>query len=242
MCNLLKFLDAVVLNYFAFWISNLYLEKVLVMKVQFDREYFFKFFIVLTLLCLIGLMVYGQLNFNKKIGGLVDDIKGLNESVGLSIVNNTNYGPPASSGKSFYVDPIHGKPGNNGSLLAPWKSLNDVINNGLVESQDWDILPYNKRSSVLVDKNGGAPVQSGDTIYLMDGNHGDIEIKGLYNKGNITVAAFPDQYPVINSIKVLGGSNWTFESLEYLENETSSMYEVPSAEYGPVYHVHFKYN
>ena len=42
----------------------------------------------------------------------------------------------------FYVDPQEGVSTNDGSASRPWKSLQQVLNDGLVESREWDALPY----------------------------------------------------------------------------------------------------
>ena len=35
----------------------------------------------------------------------------------------------------FYVDPEHGDKANDGSAARPWRSLQEVVDSGLVESQ-----------------------------------------------------------------------------------------------------------
>jgi len=77
----------------------------------------------------------------------------------------------------FYVDPERGDPVNDGSSDKPWRSLQDVFDKGLVETQAWESLPY-RESSRLVPKNPGAPVKAGDTIWLRSGDYGDLRIQG----------------------------------------------------------------
>jgi len=67
--------------------------------------------------------------------------------------------------REFYVDPVNGSPGGDGSASRPWRTIQEVFDAGLVESQQWEKLPYGPQSK-LVAKNAGAPVRPGDTIRL----------------------------------------------------------------------------
>ena len=80
----------------------------------------------------------------------------------------------------FYVDPENGDMSGDGSAEAPWSSLQEVLEAGLVESQDWPELPY-AEGAELVPKNEGAPVKAGDTIWLRSGYHGELDISSYYN-------------------------------------------------------------
>lgn len=117
-----------------------------------------------------------------------------------------------ASGADFYIDPIHGDPSNDGSAASPWKSLQSVIDAGLIETQTWDALPYGSERN-LVPKSAGAPIKPGDTIYLRTGDHGDVSIRRMYNKGVITIAAEEGHTPRLRSLTVQSGSNWAFKGL-----------------------------
>lgn len=78
----------------------------------------------------------------------------------------------------FYIDPAKGKITNNGSQAAPWNTLADVVKKGLI--------------------GGGGVVKPGDTVYLMNGNHGSVYIRGIHNSDFITIAAAPGHKPVLN--------------------------------------------
>ncbi len=69
----------------------------------------------------------------------------------------------SSEAADFYVDPINGPRAGNGSIDAPWRSIQAVFDAGLVESRKWAQLPY-AEGAELVTKNAGAPVKAGDTI------------------------------------------------------------------------------
>jgi parallel beta-helix repeat protein len=122
----------------------------------------------------------------------------------------------------FYVDPVNGSLGGDGSASRPWRTIQEVFDAGLVESQQWDKLPYTEQSR-LVAKNAGAPVRAGDTIRLRSGFHGDLHIDRYYNVGNITLAAEEGHTPRLSSLRIRSGSHWTIRGLTI------------SAEYGQTY-------
>jgi hypothetical protein len=112
----------------------------------------------------------------------------------------------------FHVDPQRGTPGADGSAARPWRSLQEVFQQGLVESRAWDSLPYNDQRR-LVPKNPGAPVKGGDTIWLRSGDYGDLQIQGYYNADTITIAAAEGHTPRFHSILLRSGSQWTLRGL-----------------------------
>jgi hypothetical protein len=122
----------------------------------------------------------------------------------------------------FYVDPGSHKAKSDGSAKKPWKSLQEVFDNGLVESQHWDKLPYTDQSKFVVS-NLGAPVKAGDTIWLRSGYYGDVLIDSYYNMGNITIAAEPGATPELSSLHIRSSAHWTIRGLSF------------SAEYSPTY-------
>jgi hypothetical protein len=121
--------------------------------------------------------------------------------------------PEQAFAAEFWVDPVHGEAGNDGSSSAPWRSLQEVLDKGFVESQRWESLPY-EEGATLVAKNTGAPVKAGDTIYLRSGYHGDLFVLGHYNRKAITVSAEHGHKPRFRSVLVRSGSNWVFRGLD----------------------------
>jgi len=112
----------------------------------------------------------------------------------------------------FYVDPVNGSPGGDGSASRPWRTIQEVFDAGLVQSQQWDKLPYSPQSK-LVAKNTGAPVRAGDTIRLRSGFHGDLLIDGYYNLGHITLTAEEGHTPRLSSLHIRSSSHWTVRRL-----------------------------
>src|SRR4051795_6556647 len=80
----------------------------------------------------------------------------------------------------FYVDPINGSDAGDGSAGNPWRSLQALFDDGLIETRDWPFFPY-AAGMQLVDVNPGAPVRAGDTLWLRDGYHGDLVVEHAYN-------------------------------------------------------------
>ena len=76
----------------------------------------------------------------------------------------------------YYCDPVNGKVANDGSLLHPWKTLQEVM-----ESNKTFI--------------------GGDNIFLLNGNHGKLILNGFFDK-YVTIQAFENQKPFITSLKI----------------------------------------
>ncbi len=114
--------------------------------------------------------------------------------------------------KDFYVDPQHGAPENDGSAERPWHSLQQVVDRGLVASREWESLPH-EEGMELVPKNPDAPVKGGDTIWLREGNYGELEIGGYYNRETITIAAEEGHVPRFRQIRVQSGAHWVLKGL-----------------------------
>jgi len=115
---------------------------------------------------------------------------------------------------AFFIDPIHGSASGDGSKEAPWNSLQDLINSGLLESRAWSEYPAeNLDESYLKPMNEGAPIKGGDTIYLMNGNYGDLSISEHYNSAPIIIKAYPGQKPVFTQMKLTSSANWVFENI-----------------------------
>lgn len=122
---------------------------------------------------------------------------------------------PIVLGAEFYVDPRNGKPDGDGSRDRPWSSLQQLFDKGLIETQTWESLPY-KDGVKLVDRNTGAPVRPGDTIWLRSGDYGHLRIQGYYNGKFITIAAEEGHTPRFESIHIQSGSHWILKGLHVM--------------------------
>ncbi len=120
--------------------------------------------------------------------------------------------PAVCRGADFYVDPVEGKSSHDGSAARPWRSLQEVIDRGWVETRTWEKLPY-RPGHDLVPKHEGAPIQPGDTIWLRSGDYGKLLIQNHYNEAKITIAAEKGQVPRFEAIHVQSGAQWVLRGL-----------------------------
>lgn len=143
----------------------------------------------------------------------------------------------------FHVDPNTGSMQNDGSAAHPWRTLQEVIEANLIETQCWESTPP-KDDTKLVPKNAGAPVKAGDTVWLHDGYHGDISIQCAFNAKPITIAAAKGETPKIRSLHLQSGSDWVFRGLtvspEFVKPYEKREYLVfveNSSKYGQSHHI-----
>jgi hypothetical protein len=123
------------------------------------------------------------------------------------------FAEPAVTGTTYYVDPLNGSPDGDGSLQRPWRTLQEVIEDGLVEYYRRS-EPYNP-SSELVVVNEGAPVKGGDRLLLRSGYHGYVGLNSFVFKEWLTIAAQDGQTPVLSRFRLEGA----FEKI-HLKNLT----------------------
>jgi hypothetical protein len=113
------------------------------------------------------------------------------------------FNSPISNATNFYVDPIKGNMAGDGSVINPWRTLEEVLNSHLIETKD-------VFGTVI---NQGAPIKSGDTILLKSGYHGFIQIKNAFNDNYITVTAGYNEKPVLSGLEIVSAKNWKFSRL-----------------------------
>ena len=136
-----------------------------------------------------------------------------------------------STHTNYYVDPVHGSMSGNGSQAQPWHTLAEVfdVRNHLIAN-----APAVYMAGVgIIKPNPDAPIKSGDTIYLLSGNHGSPFLQGnfgtnqlLYGYNNtsfITVTAAPGQTPIITQLTLKGVGKWLFQGLTF-----QSLQNIPS--------------
>ncbi len=112
----------------------------------------------------------------------------------------------------FYVDPIYGSAGGDGSAGDPWRTLEEVWESGLIETRHWSTLPY-VNGATLKTINAGAPVKAGDRLILRDGFHGEFWVRGAYNADTITIVAQDGHVPRLNRVLLSAAANWTLRGL-----------------------------
>ncbi|MCO6461719.1 MAG: right-handed parallel beta-helix repeat-containing protein [Saprospiraceae bacterium] len=117
------------------------------------------------------------------------------------------------SARSFYIDPINGSMGNDGSYNYPWRTLEEVADAQYIQSYSYAPLPYNPDSSYLIIKNENAPVKPGDTLVLRSGKHGILFLRGYINPKFITIIAEEGQKPILEQIRLQACKNWRFKNI-----------------------------
>ncbi len=130
---------------------------------------------------------------------------------------------PCSEGNVFYVDPVNGDMGNDGSYDSPWSTLQEVFENELIETQRYETLPY-ELDAPKITKNVGAPIKSGDTILLRSGYHGEVDYTGAYNTDYIKIAAQEGHTPYLKGIRFVAASRWVMRGLT-ITPEAAPTYE-----------------
>ncbi|MEO8198624.1 MAG: hypothetical protein ABI689_18065, partial [Thermoanaerobaculia bacterium] len=122
-------------------------------------------------------------------------------------------GARAAGATDFYVDPVLGSAAGNGSAANPWRTIQEVIEDGLIETRIWASLPY-QPGLAFVTVHPGAPVKAGDTLWLRTGDHGAIFLQGAYNAAPITIAAVPGQVPRVTRVTLSAVQNWLLRGLD----------------------------
>lgn len=128
---------------------------------------------------------------------------------------------PGTGGKTYFVDPVHGRDDGDGSAARPWRSLQTVLAGKLLGDHIRDAtLPQKlvarvkgNRRDIPLRTNGDAVVHGGDTILLRSGAHGRISIASLANDRPITIAAAPGATAQVDGIAVADARNFTFRNL-----------------------------
>ncbi len=117
-----------------------------------------------------------------------------------------------ATGNIFYVDPAAGSMDNDGSSDHPWRTLQEVIDTGLIETREYKDHPYHEGGELVI-KNAGAPVKAGDTIMLRNGFHGKFELTDFFNENYITVMAQKGHQPRVSLIHLRSASRWKISGL-----------------------------
>jgi hypothetical protein len=123
--------------------------------------------------------------------------------------------------KDFYVNPVNGSVDNDGSKEKPWLTLQEVFSNKLIQTKNWEKLPYSKGAELKI-KNSEGIIKSGDTIWLYGGEHGTIKVNGYYNDDFITIKAVEGEKPVLNGFNIQSGSFWKLSGLQFLASTNST--------------------
>lgn len=135
--------------------------------------------------------------------------------------------PRTALARDFYVDPLSGSSAGDGSMSSPWRTVQEVVDAGLIETRNWESLPY-ADGAALVAVNPGAPVQPGDTLWLASGYQGSLEIRGAYNREPITIAAMEGAVPEFSRVQFRSVDGWVLRGVS-VSPSFASMYDPQTA-------------
>ena len=121
-------------------------------------------------------------------------------------IDEYEFEEPVSAGTIHYIDPVNGSSwadGGRGTSANPWRTLQEVVDEGLVEYYAYTVA-YPDSNSPLVVFNAGAPVKGGDTLLLRDGYHGHLTVNRFNFMDWLTIKAASGATPVFSQIKFQG--------------------------------------
>ncbi|MEM9598997.1 MAG: choice-of-anchor Q domain-containing protein [Acidobacteriota bacterium] len=120
--------------------------------------------------------------------------------------------PPTTEAAEFFIDPLTGSPTGTGAADDPWRTLEQVFADGLIQLRRWQDHPPGPDTGFEV-LNPDAPVRGGDTLWLLDGYHGEIDVRSYYNTAPIKVVAAPGHAPRLGRLHLQSAQHWTFRGL-----------------------------
>lgn len=109
---------------------------------------------------------------------------------------------PEFTGNIYYVDPVNGSADGDGSLNNPWRTLQEVIDSGLIKFYSYS-ENYNINSELVLENENGI-VQGGDKIILREGYHGYITLSEMMFDDWLTIEAYTGEEPVFSRINFTG--------------------------------------
>ena len=146
-----------------------------------------------------------------------------NEPAEKKYTDNYTFEEPEVTGNTFYIDPVNGSMDGDGSQQNPWKTLQEIFDNNLVQYYKPG-ESYNPESE-LVLINGDAPVKGGDRLILKSGYHGYLRLSVLMMKDWLTIETAEDEAPVLSQIMLNGAfkniffKGMTIDKSSYQGNE-----------------------
>ena len=135
----------------------------------------------------------------------------------ISVYPGCDVPKPSERGRTFYVDPVHGSPANDGSKERPWQTLAEVVNpaNHLIATRSDVTGPDPGRARETQPINPQGPIKPGDTIVLMSGDHGVVEVPQYINSDFISVVAGLGETPIVRAMHVVASSHWLFRGVKF---------------------------
>ena len=119
--------------------------------------------------------------------------------------------PPVSN-NIFYLDPAAGELTNPGTREEPLPSLGAVVEAGLIRRVVAVDHPYVEGAELTI-ADPDAPIGPGDTIVLLDGDHGFVEISESHAEDWVTIRADAGARPVLRGLELEGVERYRIQGL-----------------------------
>jgi hypothetical protein len=100
----------------------------------------------------------------------------------------------------FYLDPQNGAASGDGTAAAPWKTLEEVVSAGLFAST----------------------VKAGDTVHLLSGYHGELNLVSGNNSPAITIVEDPGETAQLGRVRFGNTSGWVLDGVSVSPSYASS--------------------
>lgn len=110
-----------------------------------------------------------------------------------------------AAGNIFYLDPGTGTLTGDGSINHPWPSLQEVIEAGLIRTYAYADHPWDAEDRLYL-RNPEGPVHAGDTLRLLSGDHGEIELRECYNLRYLAIEAESGAQPFCSRLEIAAAS------------------------------------
>jgi hypothetical protein len=107
------------------------------------------------------------------------------------------------NGRVFYLDPVDGSLTNPGTVEQPLGSLQEVLDHDLIQRLEAVTHPYQDGGELEL-VNPDAPIQPGDTLVLLSGDHGLCRLVESHHSEFISILAGQGEYPVLAGLELLG--------------------------------------
>ncbi len=115
-------------------------------------------------------------------------------------------------GNTFFLDPTNGNLDGDGSTAAPLPGLQVVIDNDLIQRWEAVTHPYVEGAELQL-VNPEAPIQPGDTLLLLSGDHGLCNVVESHNEEWITIRAATGHEPVLSGLTLTGVERYRVQDL-----------------------------
>ena len=138
------------------------------------------------------------------------------QAASVEVAHGCDVPRASNGGRMFFVDPARGAKENDGSEARPWRTLGEVLDpaNHLVATRS-----YGRRTSEgafpTEPVNPAGRVRPGDTLVLMSGDHGAVDVMRYVDQDFISVVAGSRQTPLIRSLRVVSSSHWLFRGIKF---------------------------